>query len=163
MDNPIARSAARLRWAVLAASVLVALLYLSARLGLQLAGTDIEIRSHSTEVFGWRVIADVTMVLLLVALFRLAQTLGAIAAGELFSIPMTRRFRSFAFWLMLLALFGFFAPLVAEAIGRHGEGPMLFALDLRQLVLLGITLFLFLLARLMERARELEAEMREFV
>jgi hypothetical protein len=40
---------------------------------------------------------------------------------------------------------------------------MLFALDLRQLMLLGITLFLFLLARLMERARELEAEMQEFV
>ena len=163
MNNPIARTAARLRWAVLAASVLVALLYLSARVGLQVAGTDIEIRSHSAEVFGWRAIADVSMLILLVALFRLSQTLGAIAAGELFSVPMTRRFRSFAFWLMLLALFGFFAPLVAEVIGGRRDGPMLFALDLRQLMLLGITLFLFLLARLMERARELEAEMQEFV
>ena len=141
----------------------MALLYLSARLGLQVGGTEIEIRSHSAEVVGQPIIADGTMLLLLVALFRLAQMLGAIAAGELFSIPMTRRFRSFAFWLLLLALFGLFAPLVAEVIGGRRDGPMLFALDLRQLVLLGITLLLFLLARLIERAREIEAEMREIV
>ena len=36
-------------------------------------------------------------------------------------------------------------------------------LDLRQMLILAITMLLFLLARLLERARELESEVGEFV
>jgi hypothetical protein len=110
-------------------------------------------------------VGDGTVLLLLVALFRLTQMLRLIQMGEMFSVEVIGRFRSFAFWLLLLALYGLVAPtLLALAEGAAtGTHRLAFVLDFRQLLTLGITVLLFLLARLLERAREIEAEMREIV
>jgi hypothetical protein len=64
----------------------------------------------------------------------------------------------------MMALFGFAARLVAGlAGGPPGIHLVAVRLDSRELLILGITLVLFLIARLLERASEIEAEMREFV
>lgn len=138
-------------------------LYGAARLGLQLGELRIEYHGQGDPASA-KAIADIVMVLLLVALFRLAQMLGVIASGELFSAGVIGRFRSFAFWLMLAALFRLFAPaawaLIEVAQGGH---RLEIRIDFRDVLTVGVTLVLFLLARLLERARRLDEEMREFV
>ena len=65
-----------------------------------------------------------------------------------------------------MALFELVAPIVRGIAGAPGvrrRTGFAFALDLRDLLTVGITLLLFLLARLLERARGLDEEMREFV
>ena len=93
----------RLRLAVLFAIGLIVGIYVLARLGLDLGALRVE--SHEV-VEGWagRAIVDATLGLFTVALFRLAQMLGAIADGPLFGPRVTRSFRGFAFWLFLATL-----------------------------------------------------------
>ena len=164
-DDAIRRSAAQLRWLVFAAMIAMIALYVAARLGLQLGRAHVEYRLHGPDQSTTRLLADVSALLLLFALFRLTQMLGLIAAGELFSARVIARFRSFAFWLLIVALLGLFGPMVA-ALFRHmsarGVGLAL-TIDFREILSVGVTLLLFLLARLLERAREFEAEMREIV
>ena len=150
---------------MIAAGAAIGLLYLAARLGLELAGARFAFRSHAASALADSpVVADGIMLLLLVALWRLAETLRAIASGDLFSVLVIRRFRSFAFWLMLVAVLGLAGPIAAAFVrSPDGGAPVELTLDLRQLVMVGMTLFLFLLARLLERARELEEEAREIV
>lgn len=164
-DEGIAKSAARLRWAVFAAIAVMALLYLVARFAPELGPVHIEYRHKGVSPLAGRLVGDGTVLLLLVALLRLAQMLRLIALGELFSVEVVRRFRGFAFWLLLMALYGFLAPIVLGLAlpAPGGARRIVFVLDLRELLTLGITLLLFLLARLLERAREIEAEMREIV
>ena len=161
-DVAIRRAALRLRWAVLAAIVFMVGLYLVARLGLPFAGLHIV---HRQSAASSPLIGDIGIVLLVIALVRLVQMLGAIADGELFSTNVVRRFRAFAFWLMLMALTGLLGPIVAELLRHQGEpiSRMQIILDFRQILTVGVTLLLFLLARLLERARDYEAEAREFV
>ena len=64
-----------------------------------------------------------------------------------------------------MALLGIIAPLLLELF-RTQTGPVYrfaFQLELRDLLALGVTLILFLVARLLERARQIEDEMREIV
>lgn len=166
MDKGINRTAARLRWGLIVAMGAMALLYLAARLELGFGPARVEFRDDGLAPAAARIVADGTMLLLLVALARLSQMLRLVEQGELFSAPVIRHFRGFAFWLLLMALYGFLAPIVLTlAAGPDAGSPhrMAFVLDLRELLTLGITLLLFLLARLLERAREIEAEMREIV
>ena len=165
MDQGIAKAAARLRWGVFAAIAAMLLFYLAARFDLQLGRTHVEYRIHESSPFIGRMVGDGSMVLLLVALLRLTQMLRLIEMGELFSVGVIRRFRGFAFWLLLLALYGLAAPILLSLAGSAASDRHRLALvvDFRQLLTLGITLLLFLLARLLERAREIEAEMREIV
>ena len=165
MDQGITKAAARLRWGVFAAIALMVLLYLAARFDLQVGRAHVEYRMHDVSPTVGRMVGDGTVLLLLVALFRLTQMLRLIQMGEMFSVEVIGRFRSFAFWLLLLALYGLVAPtLLALAEGAAtGTHRLAFVLDFRQLLTLGITVLLFLLARLLERAREIEAEMREIV
>jgi len=159
----IQRSAARLRWAVFAAMVVIVLLYAAARFDLQLWGAHVEYRPHGGSPEAAGVIADVTSILLLVALFRLTQMLSRIAAGEMFSSGVVGSFRGFAFWLFVMALFALVAPTAAGLLRPHGGGQIEILIDFRQVLTLGVTLVLFLVARLLERARRLDEEMREFV
>ena len=161
-DIAIRRGAARLRWAVIAAIALMFGLYLASRLGPSVGGIHIV---HRQSASSSPLIGDVGIALLVVALVRLVQMLGAIAAGELFSATVVRRFRGFAFWLMLMALTGLLGPIVAEFVSRQDVpiGQVQIILDFRQILTVGVTLLLFLLARLLERARDYEAESREFV
>jgi hypothetical protein len=164
-DELIRRSAIRLRMIVFAAMAVVGLAYAAAGLNLQLAHAHVEYRLDGVASRYEELIGAGSLVLLLMALFRLSQMLGRIAAGELFSAVVIARFRGFAWWLLLMALFELLAPVaVGLAAPSHGpNGHMRLAIDLRDVLTVGITLLLFLLARLLERARLLDEEVREFV
>jgi hypothetical protein len=160
----IARSARRLRLAVLVAIGLIVAIYVLARVGLELGPLRVE--SHEV-VDGWvgRALVDVTLGLFVVALIRLAQMLGAVADGPLFGPRVTKAFRGFAFWLFLAMLVEVVAgPLsaIAKTVSAGG-GRTAMAFELRDLLMLAGALFLFLLARMLEQARAIEAELEEIV
>ena len=162
-DDAIRRSAKRLRIALFAAMALMAALYLAARFGLALGAAHVEYRVHVDSPYA-RLIGDVTTVLVLVALFRLTQMLGLVTSGEMLSAGVIGRFRSFASWLLIVAIFGAIAPVLAQALAPPANVHRLeLAVDFREILIVGATLALFLVARLLERGRRLEEEMREFV
>ncbi len=110
------------------------------------------------------VIADITIVLLSVALYQLSRMLGAIADGDLFSARVVAAFRAFAFWLLLVALVWVVAPVTAVLLaGPGGSHRFEFKLQLRDILTIGVALILFLVARLLERARTVDEELREIV
>ena len=157
----ISRSAARLRVAVVIVMAAFALL-----LGLVWfggAGAPVQVEVHDSGAWNdprWS--ATFVFVLVELALYQLVKMLTAVRDGELFSARVVRHFRQFAFWLMILAIFGVAGPLIGSALGGE-RGNVALVLDLRHLITLGVTLLLFLLARLLERARQIEEEVREFV
>jgi hypothetical protein len=143
---------------------IMAALYVAGRFGMQVGPARIEYRSHLPDVQAARYIADVSLALLLAALFRLTQMLQAIAAGEFFSATVIARFRSFAFWLLLMAVVNFSGPLIGSVSqASAGVREFHFAIKYSEIITVGVTLVLFLLARLLERARRLDEEVREFV
>ena len=156
------RAAGRLRWAVIIVVALMVSLYAAARLGLRIGGARIEYGTHQLPGDAG-LVGDIGMALLVAAFVRLAQMLAAIASGELFSARVIRLFRGFAFWLFLMAIVGFAGPLLTEALANRGSDPLRLVLDFRQLLTVGVTLLLFLLARLLERARAIDEEVREFI
>ena len=158
----IAVSASRLRWGVFAAMSVMVLLYAAGRFGLDIGTAHVEYRSNAAAAWS-RAIGDLSLVLLLVALLRLAQMLAAIAAGDLFSARVVGRFRGFAFWLLLTALFGLIAPPLSQLSLPPGNHRVEIRIDFQEVLTVGVTLVLFLLARLLERARRLDEEVREFV
>ena len=89
--------------------------------------------------------------------------LRAIGRGQLFSATVIRRFRGFAFWLLLMAIVDLVGPLLVELFARRSGDPVRLIVDFRQVLTVGVTLLLFLLARLFERARQIDEENREFV
>ena len=164
MKTSIRAAASRLRLAVIIVSGLVLLVFAAIQLGAPGAAVHVEYRAYGLGPAG-KLVAWGTLALLATAVFRLVQMLGRIAAGELFSVAVVRSFRGFAFWLLAMALFGFIAPILAGALLPSPQGfhRIAILLDLRQLLILAVTMLLFLLARLLERARELESEVEEFV
>ena len=165
MRSSISRSAARLRWLVFVAMTVLAAVYLVARLHLQVSGVHIEYLIHGMDSRVGEIVGDISMALLLISLFVLTQMLRRIAHGELFSAGVVRSFRIFALWLLLLALFQLIAPAALHfaEIAPSGRHELRLAIDMRNILTVGITLLLFLLARLLERARQIEDEMREIV
>jgi hypothetical protein len=92
--------------------------------------------------------------------------LSAIASGSIFAPPVTAAFRRFALLLFLSTLVDVLAlPLIAVIQATAGPGHAAIALkfELRDLMLLAGSLFLFLLARMMDQARAYEAELEEIV
>ena len=112
-----------------------------------------------------RALIDVTLALFVVALFRLAQMLSAVADGPLFGRRVTKAFRGFAFWLFLATLVDVVAdPAIALIqVMRAGGGRTTLTFELRDLLMLAGALFLFLLARMLEQARAIEAELEGIV
>ena len=163
--DDVARSAARLRWIVIGALAVMLFLYVAARFDLQLGRAHVEYFVHGSSSPFASLIGDGTVVLLGVAVAHLILMLGRIARGELFSAGVVRNFRGFALWLLLMAVFGMVGPIVVELAAPQVAGHHLIriAIDLREVLTLGITLLLFLLASLLERARRLDEEVREFV
>jgi len=164
-DLEIRRAARRLRGLVFAAMALVVLIYVAAQLNLQFLGAHVEYRGRGLDAPYEQVIGVIGLALLLLALFRLTQMLARIANGELFSMPVIGHFRDFALWLFVMAAFQIVAPPAAGLLGATATRPHLIRLmfDLRDVLTLGITLLLFLLANLLERARRLDEEISEFV
>ncbi len=165
MDNSaISRSARRFRLVVCGAIALIGAIYLLSRLGPQFGPVRVE---RHTDVPGWLgvTLIDVTLLLFVVALARLAQMLGAIADGPLFGPRVTKAFRGFAFWLFLATLVDVIAgPAVALVnMARAGATRTALTFELRDLLMLLGALFLFLLARMLEQARAIESELEEIV
>lgn len=160
----IAKTAARLRWAVWIVWASIVAVYAVGRLGLGIGALKVQASSAAGSEPAIMAIADLTIVLVTVALWQLSRMLGAIAAGDLFSARVVGAFRAFALWLLIVALAWIVAPiLVALAGGAGPEHRYEFKVQLRDLMTIGITLILFLVARLLERARTIDEEMREIV
>ena len=160
----IRRYASRLRIGVIAAFALILVPIVCGRLGLRPAGTHVFVQSRAEQGIGPLQVSDGTLLLLGIALFELTEALRSVASGGLFSAEVVRRFSLFALWLLIMALFSYLAPVLAHLlVGRTGEHHVLIVLDIPNLLLIAITLLLFLLARLLERARIIEDEMREIV
>lgn len=163
-DRNLRIAAARLRVAVMLVMLLIAAALLIAWIGSQIGFARVEIRSHEGGALNPLLTGTAIMVLAEIALWRLAQMLKAIAEGESFTSRVTGHFRSFAWWLMLMAIAHLAIPLVSSLAGAgDGAGSIRIAVDLSSVILLGVTLLLFLLARLLEHARGIEEENREIV
>jgi len=165
MDNDsIARSALRLRFIVMIGIVLIVTIYLIGELGPQIGPVLVQSQAGAE---GWpgTVVTGLTLALFILALVRLAQMLTAIANGPLFGPSVTRAFRGFAFWLFLGTLADVVAPPLVALAGplSAGRGRAELIFELSDLLMLVGALFLFLLARMLEQARALEAELEEII
>jgi hypothetical protein len=165
MNGGISRTARRLRLAVWIFWGCIIAAYAIVRLDLDLDGAvEVQARSSTAEAGAPMFVADITVVLLSVALFQLTRMLGAIAEGDLFSARVVGAFRAFAFWLLLVALVWVVAPVAAVLLTGPDDGNRLaFQFQLRDFLTIGVALLLFLVARLLERARTIDEEMREIV
>lgn len=161
-NQGIGRAARRLRIGVLLAGGILGLLYLASRL--QLGGDSVQIErgmAAASPLAPWA--GDVLVLLLAAALLPLIRLLRVVEQGELFSAKVVGLFRSFAMWLLLLTTASLGAPLLLELVEGARDGQLALRLNLRDLLVLAITLLLFLIARLIERARLIEDEMRAIV
>lgn len=160
----IAKTASRLLWAIWIVWGCILVVYAVGRFGLDLGALRVQASSAAGVAPHVMAVADVTIVLITVALWQLSRMLRAIAAGDLFSARVVGAFRAFALWLLIVALVWIAVPIVMSLAGGSGtEHRYEFKLQLRDLMTIGITLILFLVARLLERARAIDEEMREIV
>jgi hypothetical protein len=163
-QSNIATTASRLRRAVWIAWGCIIVVYAVGRLGLDLGALRVQASSSAGVARPVMIVADLTIVLVTMALWQLGRMLGAIAAGDLFSARVVGAFRAFALWLLIVALVWIVVPIgVTLAGGPGSERAYEFKLQLRDLLTVGVTLILFLVARLLERARAIDEENREIV
>lgn len=167
IQKTLAESAKALRVVAIILLIILCGGVVIAGLGLDL-GSAVQVRHRSS--LGTGVLADgvgaVAALLFAVALIQLIRLLGRIADGELFAAGVTSAFRSFAFWLMLSAIVAIAGPAVAAtaaAIGEGGHHPIAIAIDLRDILFLLAGLVMFLVARMLDEAARLDAELREIV
>ena len=162
--SDICTTARRLRWAVWIFWGCIVGAYAAGRFGLSLDYLSVRARASVEEAGPLMIIADITILLLSVALWQLGRMLGAIAEGDLFTARVVGAFRAFAFWLLLVALVWIVAPIVGVLFAGPSDGHRLeFKLQLRDILTIGVALILFLVARLLERARTVDEELREIV
>jgi len=163
-NSDIGSTATRLRWAVWIFWACGLLAYAVGRFGLTFGVVRVQTHSAAGDAPSFLALADVSILLLSVALYQLTKMLGAIAQGDLFSARVVKAFRSFAFWLLLVALVWIVAPIAAVLLAGPGDARQLeFRLQMRDVLTVGIALILFLVARLLERARTVDEELREIV
>ena len=163
-DSNIAKMASRIRWGVWIVWAVLVLVYVAGRLGISIGTVRAQAHVPAAEGGSFTAIADLTIVLLSIALFHLSRMLGAVVSGDLFSARVVGAFRAFALWLLLVAILWIDAPIAAELLTGPGAGNELeFRLRLRDVLTAGIALILFLVARLLERARAIDEENREIV
>jgi hypothetical protein len=163
-DQQIRRSARRLRIGVIAMLGFVLFLVVCGHFGVRVAGAPVLLQSRSGAASNF-IIANGVLLLVTIAIFWLTEALRLVAAGSLFSRAVVRRFRLFALWMLIMALFSTIAPMalsaaVSPSIGRH---RIMLVVDVPDLLLIGLTLLLLLIARMFERARAIEDEMSEIV
>lgn len=145
--------------------LLVAAAYLIGRFGLAV-GPMVEVRYHASHLT-WpaQAVSDVATIMFLVALVQLALLLRHIGHGELFGARVTGSLRRFAFWLFLSALVSIVGPTLVElaTVDHRSGGAIHITADLRDLFYLVASLVLFLVARVIEEAAGIDAELREIV
>lgn len=161
-DEAIRRYARRLRLGVLGVFALIVLLILFGRFGVRVASAPVLLQSRLPNSAPFT-ISDGILLLLAIAIYWLTEALRAVAAGGLFSRLVVRRFRLFALWMLIMALFSTLAPMVMAVVGSPGRHRIMIVFDVRDLLLIGLTLLLLLMARMFERARAIEDEMSEIV
>ena len=164
-DDAIGLYARRLRIGVFVVFGIVLALVVAAHLGLRIAGAPILLQSRSSALPGMVGVGDGVLVLIGIAVYWLTEALRAVGAGALFSRVVVRRFRLFALWMLIAALFNTLAPMVlaAAAITPGGRHTIMLVVDVRDLLLIGLTLLILLIALMFERARAIEDEMSEIV
>lgn len=164
-DVATARMASRLRTGVLIVFGVILLLYVVGRLGLHIGRAGVLFRSHLGADPSAGYLGDGIMLLLAISIYWLAAALKSIAKGALFTRQTIRQFRQFALWLMIMALYSSIAPMLLDRarLGEDLRHKVLIALDVKDLLLVGVTALLFLITRLLERAGEIEQENREIV
>jgi hypothetical protein len=163
-DDSIRRYANRLRLGLLAVFGGVLVLVICAHFGLRVGGAPVLLQSRIPSE-GLVTVGDGVLVLLGIAIYWLSEALRAVASGDLFSRAVVRRFRLFAVWMLVMSLFTTFAPTIfAAAAPMHGgRHRVMVTIDIRELLLIGLTLLLLLIARMFERARAIQDEMSEIV
>lgn len=156
-------SAGRLRIAVIALLVIVALTYLVGRLGLDLGPNFLIVMrsSHHADALWAR---DISVVLFLVALAQLIRLLGRVAAGELLTARVAYLLRQFALWLLLSAVVAIFGPMIVAIVqGLNGGHEIGLEFNLQQVMAIISALLFFLVSRMLDRAARIDEEMREII
>jgi hypothetical protein len=160
------RSAARLQLVVIVLLALLAAAFAINRLGIDLPSW-LQIRRHGagTGAAAPHWLLDLSMLLFLIALAQLALMLGRLRRGEVFTVGVTAAFRAFASWLLASAALAVAAPLLTAAatVLAGGSDRVPIFLDFRQLSYVIAALVLFLIARMLDEAARIEAELREIV
>lgn len=154
--------ARRLRLVVLAFLGLSLVAFALAVVGLDAApALKIETRAPGGSLW-W---AAVALTPFAIALWRLAAMLGHVAHGQLFTPAVMTGFRGFAFWLMLSAVASLLVPVIAAsvAVANAGGGNIPIIIDVRSLLFLIAAAVLFLVARMLEEAARIDAELKEIV
>jgi hypothetical protein len=142
----------------------IVIVYVAGRIGLDLGMLRVQASSAAGVLPSVMAVSDLTVVAVTISLWQLSRMLSAIANGDLFSARVVGAFRAFALWLLIVALVWIIVPIAAEvARGPGSERAYDFKFQLRDLLTVGITLILFLVARLLERARAIDEENREIV
>ena len=160
----IAKTASRLKLGMWIVWACILLVYIAGRFGLGVGLLRVQSHAAAGDTPSVMAVADATMVLLTIALWQLSRMLAAIAAGDLFSARVVGAFRSFALWLLIVSLVWIGASIAVPVVSGHAlPHHYEFQLQLRDFLTVGITLILFLVARVLERARTIDEEMREIV
>lgn len=157
----IMRLAGRLKllvWVVIGAA---ALLYAAARFEVMLGQVQVVAQTKGEGPLLW-IARDASALLLLAALWQLASMLRQVELGERFSLKVTSRFRRFALLLFLAAAVTLVAPL-AGLIAPPASGRVELAFSFRDVWTMLVTGVLFLVARLLDEAQQIETEMSEIV
>lgn len=164
-DKKLQKSARRLRWLVWIAIATIAAVYCVARLKIDL-GPFLVVKDHTVgSRTGAYWISDLSTGFFLFSLFQLTRMLSWIAAGELFTPNVTRALRNFALWLLLSVLVSILGAPLAKLLteNRSGHDVIELTADVRDIFYFITTLVLFLVARVLESAAQIDAELREIV
>lgn len=164
-QQDLIRVARRLRIIVIVAIAAIVAIYAASRLGLDLGhALRVERRSHLEGTAG-AVAADIAVLLFVAALAEVVRLLGRLANGELFTPGVTHSFRRFALWLLVSSLISILGPTLASFLTPTDGGVRRIELvfDLREILFVVAALILFLVARVLDEAVRLEAELKEIV
>lgn len=165
-QKSLAETAQYVRWLAIALLAILVAAFIVSRVGLDL-GSSVSVvrRSHFSGQTIASVVPDLSALFFAVALVQLIRLLGRLGSGELFAPGVTGAFRSFAFWLMLSAIVAIAGPPLAGAVATLSESQHRIAIliDLRDIMFLIAGLVLFLVARMLDEAARLDAELREIV
>ena len=161
----IRRLAGRLKLLVWAMIVGTAAVYLAARIGTEIGQTRLVTRGASDpNVASPLWVQDVCIALVLLALWQLADMLRLVGRGDHFAPAAIRRFRGFALLLFVASAVMFLAPLVIALAGNQpGHEQVRLPVKLRELLTMLVTGALFLVARLLEEARQIDSDLKEIV
>ena len=164
-DEAIKRYAERLRLGVFVVFALLLVLVAFGHFGMRIAGAPVLLQSRTPNFAGNFGMGDGILLLLAVAVYWLTEGLRAVAGGAIFSRTVVRSFRMFALWMLIVAVFSAVAPtlLATSRLATAHHHRLMIMIDVRDLLLVAITLLLLLISHMFERARALDDEMREIV